>query len=110
MPKFTFALVIVALTVSVQGFPTFEDDVAAAAASGNWAKVHEILRKNFAASFGRDTMTDVRNLKPQNGGHVFAEAKSTYEHSSNINGKSSHERGGHEVVNKDGKVSEWDLH
>ncbi|XP_047984590.1 uncharacterized protein LOC125225093 [Leguminivora glycinivorella] len=110
MPKFTFVLVILALAVSVQGFPTFEDDVATAAASGNWAKVHEILRRNFAQSFGPHAMGDVRSLKPPSGGHVFAEAQSTFEHASSVAGKSSHERGGHKVVNNDGKVAEWDLH
>ncbi|KAI8438185.1 hypothetical protein MSG28_010806 [Choristoneura fumiferana] len=53
-------------------------------------------------------VSDVRSLKPQGGGHVYAESDVNFKSSSSNNGQYASQSGGHKVINNDGAVSEYD--
>lgn len=50
----------------------------------------------------------MRSLKPQEGGHVYAEAAYDYQASTNDNGKVHQISGGRKIINQDGKITEID--
>ncbi|KAJ8735369.1 hypothetical protein PYW07_006989 [Mythimna separata] len=55
------------------------------------------------------TFTNVRDLKPTQGGQVFGEAQYQYHSTSNINGKVTEDQGGHKIINNNGQVQEFDF-
>lgn len=55
------------------------------------------------------TFTNVRDLKPPQGGHVYGEAQYAYHTATNINGQKTEDAGGHKIINNDGKVKEFDF-
>ncbi|XP_026758992.1 uncharacterized protein LOC113518326 [Galleria mellonella] len=108
MSKIVLLLMFVAVA-AVQGYPA--DDIASAAARGDWETVHKLL----SASFDNKNIWksvpsgSVKSLKPVGGGHVYGEAEYTFHSSSNVGGQTKEQSGGHKVINNDGKVSEYDF-
>lgn len=51
----------------------------------------------------------LRDLKPENGGHVYGEAEYAYHSASNVNGKTTEHNAGHKIINEDGRVKEFDF-
>ncbi|KAF9423259.1 hypothetical protein HW555_001328 [Spodoptera exigua] len=69
-------------------------------------------KKSYAKSPKRAShlsFTNVRDLKPPQGGHIYGEAQYAYHTASNINGKKSEDSGGHKIINNDGKIKEFDF-
>ncbi|XP_059048071.1 uncharacterized protein LOC131843445 [Achroia grisella] len=107
MSKIVLLLVLVA--VAVQGYPV--DDIASAAARGDWDAVHKLLSLSFdnKSIWKPISSGSVKSLKPLGGGHVYGESEYTFHSSSNVGGQTQEQSGGHKVINNDGKVSEYDF-
>ncbi|XP_050554719.1 uncharacterized protein LOC118273888 [Spodoptera frugiperda] len=86
-------------------------EVIKAAKAGNWDQVQELLNSNLGKQAGwKPPLFDsLRDLKPENGGHVYGEAEYAYHSASNVNGKTTEHNAGHKIINEDGRVKEFDF-
>ncbi|KAM3967460.1 uncharacterized protein ACR2FA_009828 [Aphomia sociella] len=102
-------LLVVLVAVAVQGYPT--DDIASAAARGDWDTVHRLISASFDNKkiWAPVTAGSVKSLKPVGGGHVYGESEYTFHSQTNVGGETKEQSGGHKVINNDGKVSEFDF-
>ncbi|XP_063899640.1 uncharacterized protein LOC110383862 isoform X1 [Helicoverpa armigera] len=55
------------------------------------------------------SFTGVRDLKPEKGGQVYGEAQYAYRSATSVNGKTTEDKGGHKIINNNGKVKEFDF-
>ncbi|MFB9840687.1 hypothetical protein, partial [Actinoallomurus acaciae] len=112
MAKFAILAAVLGAVVIAQAFPASDSDIFAAASKGNWDEVHKLIKDQFndksiwEPNFGSGS---VRSLQSPPGGHVFGQSEYTFKTSSNVNGKTSENSGGHRVINNDGKVEEFDF-
>ncbi|XP_068626645.1 uncharacterized protein [Battus philenor] len=100
-------IVIGFILITTEGAPFGQDDIASAAASGDWNLFQKLLSQgvNFQPDF-----EGIRSLQPQGpDSHVYGEAQYSYHSSSNVNGQKSEQRGGRRIINKNGVVEEYDL-
>ncbi|CAH2050092.1 unnamed protein product, partial [Iphiclides podalirius] len=100
-------MVIGLLFIATQGAPIEPNDIAAAAANGDWDLFQRLISQgfNFEPNF-----ENIKSLRPQGpDSHVYGEGEYRFHSSSNINGQKSESSGGRKVINKDGQVEEYEL-
>ncbi|XP_068626641.1 uncharacterized protein [Battus philenor] len=122
-------IVIGFILITTEGAPFGQDDIASAAASGDWNLFQKLMDQNIQSmrrrmdenmqsmrsrlSQGVNFQPDfegIRSLQPQGpDSHVYGEAQYSYHSSSNVNGQKSEQRGGRRIINKNGVVEEYDL-
>ncbi|XP_068626640.1 uncharacterized protein [Battus philenor] len=122
-------IVIGFILITTEGAPFGQDDIASAAASGDWNLFQKLFRNKFQSSRRRmdqniqsmrrrlsqgvnfqPDFEGIRSLQPQGpDSHVYGEAQYSYHSSSNVNGQKSEQRGGRRIINKNGVVEEYDL-
>lgn len=111
MAKIVSILILVVVVITVQGQAPEYAEVIKAAKAGNWDQVQELLNSNLGKQAGwKPPLFDsLRDLKPENGGHVYGEAEYAYHSASNVNGKTTEHNAGHKIINEDGRVKEFDF-
>uniref|UniRef100_A0A2H1WHJ8 SFRICE_017319 n=1 Tax=Spodoptera frugiperda TaxID=7108 RepID=A0A2H1WHJ8_SPOFR len=127
MAKIVSILMLVVAVITVQGQAPEYAEVIKAAKAGNWDQVQELEQPydEVQASYNEDDelnsnlgkqagwkpplFDSLRDLKPENGGHVYGEAEYAYHSASNVNGKTTEHNAGHKIINEDGRVKEFDF-
>ncbi|CAB3239739.1 unnamed protein product [Arctia plantaginis] len=111
MAKIASLVVAVVLAVAIQGAPSSFDDIVEAAKSGNWEIFQSLLNANLASNpeWKPVDFHSIKELKPPQGGQVYGEAEYTFQSSSDFDGQKTEERGGHKIINNNGKVKEFDF-
>ncbi|GBP90093.1 hypothetical protein EVAR_66592_1 [Eumeta japonica] len=96
---------------NIKGYPAFDTDIASAAEKGDWDEVHRLLSEEFSLKHNLRPLSEaeIRELKPEKGGYVHAEAISTFKSSSNVGGKTMSQSGGHKIINDNGAVTEFNF-
>ncbi|CAG4979777.1 unnamed protein product [Parnassius apollo] len=103
----TVFMLVGLIFVAVQGAPSQENDIAVAAANGDWSAFQKLLSQGF--DFG-EQFEAIKNLQPQGpGSHVYGEAGYRIHTSSNVNGQKSEQKIGRKVVNNNGNVEVYEL-
>ncbi|CAH0695028.1 unnamed protein product [Spodoptera exigua] len=111
MAKIVSTLILLIVITTVQGQAPEYEEVIKAARAGNWEQVQKILNSNLGKQAGwmPPSFDSLRELKPENGGHVYGEAEYAYHSASNINGRTTEQSAGHKIINEDGRVKEFDF-
>lgn len=111
MAKIISTLILVVVVIAVQGQAPEYEEVIKAAKAGNWDQVQELLNSNLGKQAGwkPPSFNSLRELKPENGGHVYGEAEYAYHSASNVNGRTTEQNAGHKIINEDGRVKEYDF-
>ncbi|XP_026320154.1 uncharacterized protein LOC113230436 [Hyposmocoma kahamanoa] len=110
MAKYVVVVVAVAVIFTCQAFPAMENDIASAAANGQWDIVQKILEDSYRSKYSLTPLSqiDLRSYRVNDGEKFYGESDSQFHYSSNVNGKINQRSGGHRIINDNGQVSEYD--